>query len=396
VGQRREVDYYRSRAAARSADEICTLDPEAFRQITEEHRRHGMIGRAFTMQRLFEEIARYAPYDKNVLVMGETGSGKGMVARALHHSSRRADRAFNEHNSSTIHENIAEGELFGFAADSGVANAPREGKRGVLVATDGGTLFLDEIGDMPLSIQTKMLKVVDRADGTFFPVGAEKPTRVDVRFVTATHKCLDDLVEGGSFRQDFLYRIRGVEIHVPPLRERKEDIPLLVADQIIRFSEEYDRPSVTVTRDAMWALADYAWPGNVRQLQDLVDCLLMGLGTGAREITLPAVLGVLHGQEAPSPSPPAAEEVRPPDEGAAVFERVLRGEENRTLSQIKRFHGEPIATETMRMTLLHLGRYPTEEQAGRLFGGMTANAWRQFAFSHGITLRKITREAAED
>jgi two-component system nitrogen regulation response regulator NtrX len=212
-----------------------------------------------------------APTNGRVLIYGESGAGKELVGRAMHAESLRKDRPFVELNCAAIPEDYIESELFGYRHGA-VPGGPTE-KRGTFERADGGTLFLDEVGDMSLKTQAKVLRALD--EQRFLPVGASHPIHVDVRLIAATNKDLEEEIARGNFREDLFYRLNVIPFFVPPLRDRKEDIPLLVKEFLQQFGAEYGRPHVEMTEDALAALKQYHWPGNVRELRNLVERVLI-------------------------------------------------------------------------------------------------------------------------
>ncbi len=226
-----------------------------------------MIGESVAMRALRKQISIVAPTDGRVLISGESGSGKELVARAIHAGSKRKGEAFVEINSAAIPEELVESELFGHA--KGAFSGAVKAKKGKFEIADGATIFLDEIGDMSPRVQAKMLRVLE--EQRFEPVGSNTPVNVDVRVISATNKPLDSLIEGGEFRADLFYRLNVIPFQVPPLRERSEDIPMLVAHFDQRYANEYGRPQRTYTDAAIDRLKAYSWPGNVRELRNTVE-----------------------------------------------------------------------------------------------------------------------------
>jgi Nif-specific regulatory protein len=206
-----------------------------------------------------------------VLIQGETGTGKELVARALHYTSSRRERLFVAQNCSALAENLLESELFGHA--KGAFTGADRDKKGLFELADGGTLFLDEVGEAPLSIQAKLLRVLQ--EGEIWPVGATKPRTVDVRVVSATHRDLERMVREGGFRQDLFYRLHVYPVRMPALRERREDIPLLARHFLDRYAREFGRAVTGFVPEAVERLAVYDWPGNVRELQNEVQRALI-------------------------------------------------------------------------------------------------------------------------
>lgn len=230
-----------------------------------------MIGESVAMRALRKQIAIVAPTDGRVLISGESGTGKELVARAIHAQSRRRNAPFVEINSAAIPEELVESELFGHA--KGAFSGATRSKKGKFEIADGATLFLDEIGDMSPRVQAKMLRVLE--EQRFEPVGSNTPVTVDVRVVSATNKPLDSLIDNGNFRSDLFYRLNVIPFQVTPLRERREDVPLLVEHFNKRFSSEYGRAAKEFAADAMQILQEYAWPGNVRELKNTIERIVI-------------------------------------------------------------------------------------------------------------------------
>ncbi len=248
------------------------------RQLRQEVRRlRGELARTYglpnivaadpKMMAVLEMIEQVADSPASVLITGESGTGKDLIARALHFSSARREAPFIPINCAAIPENLIESELFGFVR--GAFTDARQGKTGLFVAARGGTLFLDEIGEMPLPLQPKLLRVID--DKRVRPLGATEETPIDVRIVVATNTDLDRAIDEGRFRSDLYYRIATVTLAVPPLRERPEDLPLLIKHFLVRASAEAGKPTLRVEPDAMECLMRYRWPGNVRELQNAIQ-----------------------------------------------------------------------------------------------------------------------------
>jgi two-component system, NtrC family, nitrogen regulation response regulator NtrX len=230
-----------------------------------------VTGQSVPMKALRQQIKLMAPTNGRVLIYGESGAGKELVGRAMHAESLRKDRPFVELNCAAIPEDYIESELFGYRHGA-IPGGPTE-KRGTFERADGGTLFLDEVGDMSLKTQAKVLRALD--EQRFLPVGASHPVHVDVRVIAATNKDLEEEIARGNFREDLFYRLNVIPFFVPPLRDRKEDIPLLVKEFLQQFGAEYGRPHVEMTEDALAALKQYHWPGNVRELRNLVERVLI-------------------------------------------------------------------------------------------------------------------------
>ena len=225
----------------------------------------ALAGEAPAMQALFRAIGRLAQAPLSVLITGETGTGKELVARALHRESPRAARPFVALNTAAIPAELLESELFGHEA--GAFTGAQKRLVGRFEQADGGTLFLDEIGDMPAALQTRLLRVL--AEGEFFRVGGRELIRVDVRVIAATHQPLEALVAQGRFRADLLHRLDVVRLQLPPLRERREDIPLLARRFLAAAALRLQLPPKRLSKDALVRLQAHAWPGNVRELENL-------------------------------------------------------------------------------------------------------------------------------
>ncbi len=226
----------------------------------------GIIGDSAAMRQVVSLIRQVAPSNIPVLVSGESGTGKELVSAAIHKLSKRSNRRYVTFNAAGQSESLLEDQLFGHVR--GAFTGAERDREGVFEYADKGTVFLDEIGDMPLSMQPKLLRVLETGD--IIRLGANDTRKVDVRFVSATNRDLKAMVASGQFREDLYFRIRGAEIHVPALRERREDIPLLVNHAVGRYAAELGRERLTVSQPAMLRLVSYPWPGNVRELLNVV------------------------------------------------------------------------------------------------------------------------------
>lgn len=277
----------------------------------------GLVGRGPAMQRLLATIARVAPADVPVLVWGETGTGKELVARAIHDASSRRDRPLVALNCGALSESLLEAELFG--AERGAYTSAVSARPGVLVAADGGTLFLDEVGDMPMAMQVALLRVLET--GEVRPVGGTKTRKVDVRIVAASHHDLVALERKGSFRADLRFRLEVVRIEVPALRDRLEDIPELTAHLIAEVCKRYNLPVRRLSREALDALRVRSWDGNVRELRHvLASAALSATGEVILATDLPEARSGKDGGT-PSASPPAPEM---PEDGHAARADAIR------------------------------------------------------------------------
>ncbi|UCD53173.1 MAG: sigma-54-dependent Fis family transcriptional regulator [Phycisphaerales bacterium] len=265
-------------------DQLRTLVDRASRKAATAHAQHieaergrddfvfeGIAGESPAMQGILEIVRRVAPTNISVLIEGPSGTGKELMARAIHDNSLRRDKPFRPVNCAGLSETLLESELFGHA--KGAFTGANADRKGLFEIADEGTLFLDEIGDMPLNMQAKLLRVIE--DGIVIPVGSNKPTAVDVRVISATNHSLTKLIEEGKFREDLYFRIKGVSITLPSLRERNEDIPLLITHFLRTAAEETGSQVHGVTDAAMQILSAYEWPGNIRQLRNAIRTMVV-------------------------------------------------------------------------------------------------------------------------
>jgi DNA-binding NtrC family response regulator len=227
----------------------------------------NMVGGSRQMQQVFRLIAAVAPTDSTVLITGESGTGKELVAKAIHYNSMRREKPFVVVDCGTIPENLMESELFGYM--KGAFTGATGNKDGLLKTANGGSIFFDEIGNLNLNTQSKLLRVIQEKE--FRPIGAKSAVRVDMRFIAATNSDLDAMVGEGSFREDLFYRLNIFPIALPPLRERKEDIPLLSS----HFLRKNNKENIQFSADAMRLLISYDWPGNIRQLENAIERALL-------------------------------------------------------------------------------------------------------------------------
>jgi transcriptional regulator with GAF, ATPase, and Fis domain len=237
------------------------LTREEFKKI------NGIIGRSNEINDLVDIVMQVAPTDITILVYGESGVGKEIFARAIHHSSKRSNKELVSVNCGAIPEGILESELFGHR--KGAFTGAVENRKGYFEIADGGTLFLDEIAEMPLTTQVKLLRAIEFKE--FMRIGAETVTKVDVRIIAATNKDLQDEVNSKKFREDLYFRLKAVTLSIPPLRERKEDIDLLVNHFLEEYSRSNNIETPHITSRAMNLLVDYSWPGNVRELKNAIE-----------------------------------------------------------------------------------------------------------------------------
>ncbi len=242
-------------------------------------RSDGIIGQSAGMREIFKLVGRVARSDSTVIINGESGSGKGLIARAIHGNSKRKDKPFITINCGAIPENLLESELFGHVR--GAFTGATASKAGKFELAKGGTIFLDEIGDMSPSLQVKILRVLEEKE--FEQVGGVKTMIAEVRILAATHRDLEALVREKTFREDLYYRLNVIPVKVPPLRERKSDISLLVSHFLMEFNRKNDADVQELSKDAMGLLTQHPWPGNVRELKNMVERFVVLKGEGIIE-----------------------------------------------------------------------------------------------------------------
>src|SRR5579885_1764678 len=236
-------------------------------ELREKYRFENIIGKSDAIEQIFRMMEKVARTDSSVLITGESGTGKELVARAIHFSSERANGRFLPINCGALPENLLESELFGYK--KGAFTGAGQDKVGLLKAADKGTVFFDEIGEMPLALQVKLLRALQEREA--YPLGANEPVRFDVRVLCATNRDLEREVKAGRFREELLYRINVINITLPALRERRDDIPLLADYFIHKYEKSLNRSGMRFSRGAMRALVGYPWPGNVRELENAVE-----------------------------------------------------------------------------------------------------------------------------
>jgi two-component system response regulator HydG len=265
-------------------DQLRTLVDQASRKAVREQARlarlpldevdfvfEGIPGTSHAMQGVFEVVRRVAPTSISVLIEGPSGTGKELLARSIHMNSRRRSKPFKPVNCAGLTETLLESELFGHV--KGAFTGANADRKGLFEIADEGTLFLDEIGDMPLNMQAKLLRVIE--DGVVIPVGSNRPTKVDVRIISATNQHLTKLIEKNEFREDLYFRIRGVNITLPPLRDRPDDIPILARHFLEEAAAETGLNVTGISDAAMNLLTAYEWPGNIRQLKNTVRTMVV-------------------------------------------------------------------------------------------------------------------------
>jgi two-component system response regulator HydG len=275
-------------AAARKARKVLEAENEYLRgETAPRHQFADLVGSSDKMQKVFKTVQKVAVTDSTVFVAGESGTGKELVARAIHEHSKRADKPFIKVNCGAITETLLESELFGH--ERGAFTGAVKQKLGRFELADGGTLFLDEIGDVPPAMQVKLLRALQEQE--FERVGGESTIKVDVRVISATNKDLQQLVEQGAFREDLFYRLHIIPIELPALRERRDDIPVLVAHFVGKLGPKVNPEIRGVADDALGRLMAYNWPGNVRELENVIEqALVFAEGDTIGVAALPAFL----------------------------------------------------------------------------------------------------------
>jgi Nif-specific regulatory protein len=262
-----------SAVALDNARRLQWLEQENQRLTTEVRQEQSLVGESPRIKEIFQFLARVAPTDSTVLIEGESGTGKELVARALHRNSHRASKPFVAINCAAIPESLLESDLFGH--ERGAFTGASAQKKGRLEVADGGVVFLDEIGELAWALQVKLLRVLQERE--FERVGGTHSIKVDIRLIAATNRDLDEAVRNGNFRQDLYYRLAVVKLTMPPLRERREDIPMLTRHFLQKYAKRCKVKAKPVSREAMAALVSYEWPGNVRELENAVErALVMG------------------------------------------------------------------------------------------------------------------------
>lgn len=243
------------------------------------------IGESNAMKKVFDVISKLAKVTTPVLIRGESGTGKELVAKAIHYNSPRKDEKFVTINCGAIPENLIESELFGH--EKGAFTGATERKIGKFQFADGGTLFLDEIGDISPAMQVKLLRVLQ--EKTFTPVGSNREIKVDVRIIAASHKPFEEMIKDGSFREDLFYRLNVLPVYLPPLRERKSDIPFLINHYITYFNNVHNLKVKGMDPEAIEIMSNYAWPGNIRELRNIIEhCFIMEAGDVIHANSLPS------------------------------------------------------------------------------------------------------------
>jgi DNA-binding NtrC family response regulator len=305
-----------------------------------------LLGRSAALQDVLARAARAAETDATVLVRGESGTGKELLARSIHALSRRAEAPFVALNCAALPETLLESELFGHEKGAFTGAVARH--RGRVEQAEGGTLFLDEIGDLPATVQVKLLRFVQERD--YERLGGSGTLHADVRVMTATHRPLEEMVAAGTFREDLFYRLHVLDLTLPPLRERREDIPELAEHFLARFARRYDRAVLKPTREALDALLKYDYPGNVRELENILErAAVLGAGDTLTLAELPAVV-----RGAPAPAA-----------GGALTPDAVRGDLTGVLEELER-----------RLVLETLARHDGNQSSAARHLGLTESGLR--------------------
>ena len=319
------------------------------RQLKQRLGRHEIVWQGAAMQRVMAQLDRVAASETRVCILGETGTGKELVARTIHERSARAGGAFVTLNCAAVPAELIESELFGHEKGSFTGAAGRH--IGKFEQADHGTIFLDEIGDMPLAMQAKLLRVLE--EGEVERIGGDKPVSVDVRVVVATHRDLEARVREDKFRQDLFHRIYVFPLVLPPLRERREDVPALVGHFAAQVSAQNGWKPIPFTTEAMAALQSHAWPGNVRELRNMVERLML-LATGGQVDLETVELALPKGGSVAASSTFSS---------GALAERVDAFEREVILAELKRSHSNvSLAAKSLGLERSHL--YKKAEQLG--------------------------------
>lgn len=312
---------------------VDTVPPPSEADLTSWRHRYApeILGQDPGLMRVFDILSRVAATDCSVLVTGETGTGKELVCRALHHASQRSANAFVAINCAAIPETLMESELFGHV--KGAFTGASSNYTGRFETADTGTLFLDEIGEMPQALQAKLLRALQ--EGEVYPVGHNKPRKVDVRVVAATHRDIDELAERHLFREDLLYRLDVIRVELPPLRTRRGDIPELVRRFIAESAERRKRPTAGIDDDALALLTAYEWPGNVRQLRHTIERMVL-LARGQTLTTADIPPRMLEGRSTGGPESISGDLLTLPADGIDLRDAVESLENTLILQALER------------------------------------------------------------
>ena len=376
----RERFFHRARALEQTVAWLARTDvTTAAREIRGSERscRFDLVGQSYGMQELLRKLERAARRESDVLILGETGTGKELVARAVHHASARRDAVFVKTDLASLSTELIPAELFGH--EKGAFTGAHQARGGLIAEADGGMLFFDEIGNLSADVQAGLLRVLE--DRQFRPLGADRDRSVDTVVLAATHADLEQEVAEGRFRADLLERLDVVRLQLPPLRERREDVPLLAVCFLADLRERFGVSGFSrITAPALDRLARMPWPRNVRQLRNTLERLFSEFDDDLDPVDVGHVEAVL----------PRTTDEQAPEK--SLTRRALDGELNLSLAEIARQFGEDAVREVIRDTFLELRGPPDDETAARLFHGSKASTWRQFAFKRGLTYRNVVRE----
>jgi len=286
---------YRVKNALKT-NELLVENHHLHQELTGRFKFDRIIGNSTALRELLLKVEKIAVRDTSVLITGESGSGKELIAQAIHYNSTRHDKRFVAINCGALPESVLESELFG--SRKGAFTGSTENRKGLLEEADGGTLFLDEVGNLPLTVQKTLLRFLQEQE--FMRIGDTRPTRVDVRLITATNADLSEDVSRGTFREDLFYRINVIKLRLPPLRERREDIPVLVTHFIRTCNEKFATTFQGITPEALRVLTTHDWPGNIRQLANVIEaCLTIETESHISLSTLNQIMEIPHEQGEP-------------------------------------------------------------------------------------------------
>jgi DNA-binding NtrC family response regulator len=298
----------------------------------------NIIGESGALREVLEKVEQVAPTNSTVLLRGETGTGKELVAHAIHINSQREDKPFVRVNCAALAPGILESELFGHEKGSFTGALAR--RPGRFELADGGTLFLDEIGDLPMDVQIKLLRTIQERE--FERVGGSETLKVDVRLVSATNRNLEKMIEEGDFREDLYYRLNVFPINLPPLRDRLEDLPVLANHFAAKFARQMGVPPGGVTSDALARLREYAWPGNVRELENIIErAMILAKGTelGSHHLDFGRRAQSSHGSGPIAAAPPPVAIAPAAEDGRSLAERLLDSERKEIMAAVDRSKG---------------------------------------------------------
>jgi two-component system response regulator HydG len=353
------------RAIVQKASELSRVrraNRDLQRQLDERFGLEGIIGNSPAMQTVVKRLRQIAATNATVLLLGETGTGKDLIAKAIHNNSPRKAKRLATLNCAAPNENLIEDELFGH--DPGAYTGGERQRKGIFEYADGGTVFLDEIGDMPFKLQAKLLRVLENREVT--RIGSNQPIKVDVRLLAATHRDLEKAIREGAFREDLYHRLKVVTIRLPPLRERREDVPLLAAHFMREFNGRHGKSVASIAEPVRRAMAVYPWPGNVRELANFVESMVV-FDTD----------GVLGPDDVPEDSPVLSKSAAAPPAGASGGVNLV----GRRLDDVERY----LIEEALKLT----GN--NREEAARMLGIGERTLYRKIQ-----EWKKEDREKAEE